>query len=87
MEQLGSHWTDFHEICFFRKSVEKIQASLILDKKKRVLYLKTDVHYLYLAHFLLEREMFQTEAVDKIRCTYEVQSTSGVTAATLVKSQ
>ena len=26
MEQLGSHWTDFYEICFdiFRKPVEKI---------------------------------------------------------------
>jgi hypothetical protein len=35
MEQLSSHWTDFHEIWFFRifrKSVEKIQASLKSDK-------------------------------------------------------
>ena len=31
MEQLGSHWTDFHEIWYLsisRKSVEKIQVSL-----------------------------------------------------------
>jgi hypothetical protein len=31
MEELGSHWTDFHEtphLDIFRKSVEKIQASL-----------------------------------------------------------
>jgi hypothetical protein len=31
MEQLGSHWTDFHEIWYlniFRKSVGKIQVSL-----------------------------------------------------------
>jgi hypothetical protein len=31
MEQLGCHWTDFHEILYlsiFRKSVEKIQLSL-----------------------------------------------------------
>ena len=31
MEQLGSHWTDFHEIWYmsiFRKSVERIQVSL-----------------------------------------------------------
>ena len=31
MEQLGSHWTDFHEIwhlSIFRKSVEKIKVSL-----------------------------------------------------------
>jgi hypothetical protein len=31
MEQLGYHWTDFHEMLYlriFRKSVEKIQVSL-----------------------------------------------------------
>jgi len=30
MEQLDSHWTDFHEICYlsiFRKCAEKIQVS------------------------------------------------------------
>jgi hypothetical protein len=35
MEQLGSHWTDFSEICYlsiFRKSVEEIQVSLKSDK-------------------------------------------------------
>ena len=35
IEQLGSHWTDFHEIWYlniFRKSVEKIQLSLNSDK-------------------------------------------------------
>jgi len=35
MEQLGAHWTDFHEIWYlsiFRKSVEKIQVSLKSDK-------------------------------------------------------
>ena len=34
-EQLGSHWTDFHEILYlsiFRKSVAKIQFSLKSDK-------------------------------------------------------
>ena len=37
MEQLGSHWTDFHEIWylrFFRKSVQKIQVSLKSGKNK-----------------------------------------------------
>jgi len=37
MQQLGSHWTDFRKIWYlniFRKSVEKIQASLKSDKKK-----------------------------------------------------
>ena len=35
MEQLGFHWTDFHEIWYltiFRKSVEKIQVQLKSDK-------------------------------------------------------
>jgi len=35
MKQLGSHWTDFHEILYliiFRKSVEKIRVSLKFDK-------------------------------------------------------
>jgi hypothetical protein len=35
MEQLGSHWTDFHEILYlsiFRKSVEEIQVPLKSDK-------------------------------------------------------
>ena len=34
-EQLGFHWTDFHEIWYlsiFRKSVKKFQVSLKLDK-------------------------------------------------------
>jgi len=35
--QLGTHWTDFHEISYldiFRKCVEKIQFSLKSDKNK-----------------------------------------------------
>jgi hypothetical protein len=35
MEQLGSHWTDFHEILYFdifRKYVEKIRVSLKPDE-------------------------------------------------------
>jgi hypothetical protein len=40
MQQLGSHWTDFHETLYlsiFRKSVEKIQDSLIPDKNNGTL--------------------------------------------------
>jgi hypothetical protein len=35
MQQLGSQWTNFHEILYlsiFGKSIEKIQVSLRLDK-------------------------------------------------------
>jgi len=38
MEQLGSHWTDFHKIWYlriFRKSVHKIKFSLKSDMNKR----------------------------------------------------
>jgi hypothetical protein len=38
MEQLGSHWTDFHEIRYlsiFLKFIEKIQVSLKYDKNSR----------------------------------------------------
>jgi hypothetical protein len=38
MEQLGSHWTDFHKIRYLgilQKSVEKIKVSLKSDKNKR----------------------------------------------------
>ena len=37
MEQLGSHWTDFHDIwrlVIFREPVKKIQVSLKSDQKK-----------------------------------------------------
>jgi len=35
MEQLGSYWTDIHEIGYFgifRQSVEKVQVSLTYDE-------------------------------------------------------
>ena len=41
MEQLGSHWTDFHKILYlriFRKSVEEIQVSLKSDNKTGTLH-------------------------------------------------
>jgi len=40
MEQLSSHWTDFHEIWYlriFRKYVEKIQVLFKSDKKNGLL--------------------------------------------------
>jgi len=41
MEQLGSHWMDFHDILYlsiFRKSVEKIQVPLKSDKNDGALH-------------------------------------------------
>jgi hypothetical protein len=40
--QLGSHWTDFHEILYlliFRKSVEKFRVLYKLEQEYRVLYM------------------------------------------------
>jgi len=49
MEQLGSHWTEFHEILSmkdFPKSVTKIKVSLKSDKNNvRVLYMETNMYF------------------------------------------
>ena len=48
VQQLGPHWTGFHEISYFSiigKSVEKTEVSLKSDKKESVLYMKTDIHF------------------------------------------
>jgi hypothetical protein len=69
MKQLGSHWTDFHEIWYsgiFRKSVEKIQVSLKSDGKNRY-FTWGPIYICYLAHFFLEWEMFQSKVVEKIK--------------------
>jgi hypothetical protein len=49
MEQFGSHWTYFREMCLsiFRKTVEKIQVSLKSDRNKRVLYMKTNIRVFF----------------------------------------
>jgi hypothetical protein len=68
MEQLGSHWTDIHEIwylCVFRKSVEDIQVSLKSDKNNG--YFTWRPLYIYdFAQFFLEWEMYQSQ-VEKFK--------------------
>ena len=70
-EQLGSHWTDFHEIwylgIFFRSSVENFQVPLKSDKNNRYFTWRPIYIFNHLAHFLLEWKMFQTKAVEKIK--------------------
>jgi len=47
MEQLGSYWTDFHEIWYlniFRKSVENVNVVLEYDKNYGYFTLKTYAH-------------------------------------------
>jgi hypothetical protein len=71
MEQLGSHWTDFHEMRYlsiFRKSVQEIQVSLKYDKNNG--YLTWRPMYIcnkYLAQFFSGWEIFQTNVVEKIK--------------------
>jgi len=61
-EQLGSDWTDFHEISYlsiFSKCIRKINISLKSDNNKEYSALKSVYIFLYLAHFFLEWKMFQ----------------------------
>ena len=54
-EQLGSHWTEFHEIWYlsiFRKTIEKIQFLLKSDKNSEYFLHETTRHFLlYIAQF------------------------------------
>jgi hypothetical protein len=57
MEQLGSHWTDCHEIWYlsvFRKSVNRIKVLLKYDKIKG--YLREDVcKFMIIYRWILRR--------------------------------
>ena len=65
MEQLGSHWTDFHEISYlsiFWESVEKLQISFKSDRNRGTLH-----SWAYLSQFFLEWELFQTEVAENMK--------------------
>jgi len=55
------------EFEFFLKIRWKIQVSLQSDKNKGYLTSRSVYFFLYLATFFLEREMFQTKVVEKIK--------------------
>jgi hypothetical protein len=71
MEQLGSHWTDFHEIWYLsilRKCVEKIQASLKSDENIGYFTWRPITHsWSYLAQFFLEWEIFYAKVVENLK--------------------
>jgi len=82
MEQLGSHWTDFHEILYFiifRKCVEKIRIKLERDKNSMystvhvqyftctVLYMYSTLHVQYFTCTVLY--MYSTLHVQYVTCT------------------
>jgi len=68
MEQLCSHWKDFREIRYlsiFRKSVETIQVSLKLKKKKeQPVTFDEELMYIYL--ILLRMRNTSEKIVEKI---------------------
>ena len=66
MEQLGSHWTDFHEI-WYSRVFRKIQVSLKSDKNNGYLAWRSFHIYHNISKFFLEWEMFQIEFVEKIK--------------------
>ena len=69
MEQLGSHWTDFHEIWhldIFRKSVEEIQVSLQSDNNVRYCTWRPTYIFYHTFQLFLEWKIFQTTVVDKL---------------------
>jgi len=72
-KQLGSHWTDFHEIWNLRilqKSLEKMQVSLKIWRDENNGYFTWKPMYiflLYLAHFFLE---WLHQRASKLRNTY-----------------
>jgi len=68
MEQLGSHWTDLHDIWYlsiFRKSVWKILVSLKSDKNNGTLH--EDQRTLLI---ISRSVLFRMEAVSNISCGF-----------------
>jgi len=70
-EQLGGHWTDFHEILYlsiFSKVYRENSIFIKIGQELRALYMKTNIHFLsYLARSFLERKMFQTKVLETIK--------------------
>jgi hypothetical protein len=69
VEQLGSHWTDFHEIwVFFENLSWKFEFHKNLTRITGNIHTYTNIHFWkYRTHFVLEGEIFQTKLVEKIR--------------------
>ena len=68
--QLASHWKDFHEMWYlntFRKSVKKIRVSRNSDKYSGYFTCRTVSIYDTSLIFLLQWEIFQIKAVEKIK--------------------
>jgi hypothetical protein len=56
MEQLGSHWTDFHQILYlsiFLNTLEKIQVSIKIGQEEQVLNMKSITFFIVSRSFCL----------------------------------
>jgi hypothetical protein len=77
VEQLGSHWKDFHEIGylgFFRKSVEKIQVSLKSDKNNSTLHEgQYTFSIIYRSVLPRMKNISEREVVQKLETQFYVQ--------------
>jgi len=65
-EELGSHWTDFHEIWFLsivRKTTMKIQISIKCNKNNGSLHEDQYTLLIYFAQFFFEWDMFQIKII------------------------
>jgi hypothetical protein len=75
LEQLGSHWTEFHEIWYLsiiQKSAEKTLVCFQNLTRKSFLFMRTNTYFLsYLSQLFLAWEMFQT-----LICNFNPFSTS-----------
>ena len=71
MEQLGSPWTDFHEIRYFsifRKCIRENTSFLKIGQEWLALYVKVNIDFWsYLLQFFLEWNIFHTKVVEKIK--------------------
>jgi hypothetical protein len=74
MEQLSSHWTDFHEIWYlgiFRKPVEKIQVSLKLEAKITGTLNEDQYTLSIVSHsFLLRMKNIRTNVLEKLETQF-----------------
>ena len=52
---------------FFRKMCQENSSFIKMGQEKRVLYIKTNIHFWSYLTLFLEREMFQTKVVEKIK--------------------
>ena len=77
MEQLGSQWTDFHEIwylCIFRQSAEKVQISLKSEENYGYFTWRSMYVYDVFLSILLRMTMFQTKVVKEINTHFISQN-------------